>query len=81
MSVFDAILVGRKPYIEWAARQDDLDKVSEVIDALDMSHLSLKYLDEISGGEFQKTQIARAIVQEPSVLILDEPTNNLDISN
>lgn len=81
MSVFDAILVGRKPYIEWAARQEDLDKVSEVIDALDMSHLSLKYLDEISGGEFQKTQIARAIVQEPSVLILDEPTNNLDIAN
>ena len=81
MSVFDAILVGRKPYIEWAARQEDLDKVSDVIDALDMSHLSLKYLDEISGGEFQKTQIARAIVQEPSVLILDEPTNNLDIAN
>ena len=81
MSVFDSILIGRKPYIEWTATKKDIEKVSAVIDALDMSHLSLRYLDEISGGEFQKTQIARAIVQEPNVLILDEPTNNLDISN
>jgi len=81
MSVFDSILIGRKPYIEWSATKADLDKVSSVIDALGMSDLSLKYMDEISGGEFQKAQIARAIVQEPSVLVLDEPTNNLDISN
>ena len=81
MSVFDTILVGRKPYIEWGATKNDLKKVSDVIDALGMSDLALKYMNEISGGEFQKAQIARAIVQEPSVLILDEPTNNLDISN
>lgn len=81
MSVFDAVLLGRKPYIDWIATQDDLDKVSSVIDALGMHDLALKYCDEISGGEFQKTQIARALVQEPSVLILDEPTNNLDIAN
>ncbi len=81
MSVFDAVLVGRKPYIDWSATQSDLDKVSEVLEALGMGDLALKYLDEISGGEFQKVQIARAIVQEPSVLILDEPTNNLDIAN
>ncbi len=81
ISVFDSILIGRKPYIEWGATRKDLDKVTEIIDALGMSDIALKYTDEISGGEFQKAQIARAIVQEPSVLILDEPTNNLDISN
>lgn len=81
MSVFDSILIGRKPYIEWGATKKDIDKVTEIIDALGMSDIALKYTDEISGGEFQKAQIARAIVQEPSVLILDEPTNNLDISN
>ncbi len=81
MSVFDSILVGRKPYIDWGATRSDLKKVSDVIDALGMNDLALKYMTEISGGEFQKAQIARAIVQEPSVLILDEPTNNLDISN
>ncbi len=81
LTVLDSILVGRRPYINWSSTGNDIDKVTEVIDALEMSHLSLKYMDEISGGEFQKAQIARAIVQEPSVLILDEPTNNLDISN
>jgi iron complex transport system ATP-binding protein len=81
MSVFDSVLIGRKPYIEWGATKKDIDKVTEIIDALGMSDIALKYTDEISGGEFQKAQIARAIVQEPSVLILDEPTNNLDISN
>ena len=81
MSVFDSILIGRRPYIELGATRSDIKKVSDVIDALDMSKLALKYMNEISGGEFQKAQIARAIVQEPSVLILDEPTNNLDISN
>lgn len=81
MSVFDSVLMGRKPYIEWSATKTDIDKVSSVIDTLGMSHLSLRYMDQISGGEFQKAQIARAIVQEPKVLILDEPTNNLDISN
>ncbi|MBE6520934.1 MAG: ABC transporter ATP-binding protein [Thermoplasmata archaeon] len=81
MSVFDAVLIGRRPHIEFSMSDSDLDKVSEIINAMGMADISLKYLDEISGGEFQKTQIARAIVQEPSVLILDEPSNNLDIAN
>ncbi len=81
ISVFDSILMGRRPYIDWMASEEDIDKVSAVIEGLGMESLSLKYLTEISGGELQKTQIARAIVQEPSVLVLDEPTNNLDIAN
>lgn len=81
MTVFDTVLLGRKPYIEWSATSEDIDKVSETIDSLGMGPLSLKYMDQISGGEFQKAHIARAIVQEPSVLILDEPSNNLDIAN
>lgn len=81
MTVFDSILIGRKPYIEMSATEHDIDITSEVIDAMGLSHLSLRYLTQISGGEFQKVQIARALVQEPKVLILDEPSNNLDISN
>lgn len=81
MTVFDSVLIGRRPYIEFSVSKTDIEKTSSVIDALDLSHLSLRYMDEISGGEFQKVQIARAMVQEPKVLILDEPTNNLDITN
>lgn len=81
LSVFDNVLMGRKPYITLNASQEDLRKVEEVLDGMQMGHLALKYADEISGGEYQKTQIARALVQEPSVLVLDEPANNLDIAN
>ncbi len=81
MSVFDTVLIGRKPYFEFAPSREDLAKVGAVIDGMGMSHLALKRTEEISGGEFQKTQIARALVQEPDVLVLDEPANNLDIAN
>lgn len=81
LSVFDSVMLGRRPYFDLSPSKSDIDMVSEVIDRMELTHISLKYVDEISGGEFQKTQIARAIAQEPSVLILDEPANNLDIAN
>ncbi len=81
MTVFDSVLLGRKPYFELNASKKDLKKVADIIAQLHMEDYSLRYNTEISGGEFQKMQIARAAVQEPRLLILDEPTNNLDISN
>jgi iron complex transport system ATP-binding protein len=81
MTVFDSVLIGRRPYIDLNATREDLQKTSEAIAALGLSDISLKYVNEISGGEYQKVHLARALVQEPQVLILDEPTNNLDISN
>jgi iron complex transport system ATP-binding protein len=80
-TVFDSALIGRRPYIEWSTTKRDLEITWNVLDALGIADLSLRYIDEISGGELQKVQIARAIIQEPEVLILDEPTNNLDIAN
>ena len=80
-TVFDAVLIGRRPYIEWSVTNRDLEITWNALDSLGLTDLALRYADEISGGEFQKVQIARAIVQEPNVLILDEPTNNLDIAN
>ncbi|MDR0523617.1 MAG: ABC transporter ATP-binding protein [Candidatus Methanoplasma sp.] len=81
MTVYDAVLVGRRPYIDLRVARRDLDAVSAAIDALGLSDLALKYLPEISGGEFQKVMIARAMAQEPKALVLDEPTSSLDISN
>ena len=80
-TVFDSVLIGRRPHIEWGMSEKDMEIAWNVMESLNLGDLSLKYVDEISGGEFQKVQIARAIAQEPSLLILDEPSNNLDIAN
>jgi iron complex transport system ATP-binding protein len=73
--------MGRRPYIDMTITRADLEKVGEMIDMMGLSEMALKFITQISGGEFQKVQIARALVQEPRVLVLDEPTNNLDVSN
>jgi len=80
-TVFDSVLIGRRPYIEISATKRDLEITWNALDSLGLGDLALRYVDEISGGELQKVHIARAMVQEPRILVLDEPTNNLDIAN
>lgn len=81
LTVFDAVLLGRKPYIQWEASAHNLSLVQEVLERLGLEPFALRYLDEMSGGELQKVIIARALAQEPDVLLLDEPTSNLDLKN
>ena len=80
-TVMDYILVGRRPYIDVNIRKEDMGVVWEVVHAMDLDRFAVKCLDTLSGGEFQKVQIARALVQEAGTLLLDGPTSNLDISN
>ncbi|MDR0887828.1 MAG: ABC transporter ATP-binding protein [Candidatus Methanoplasma sp.] len=81
MTVFDAVLLGRRPYIDWDATERDLKITSRILKLIGLEEMSLRYIDEISGGEYQLVQIARALAQQPKVLLMDEPTSNLDISN
>lgn len=81
VTVYDALLLGRKPYIKAAPTDEDFAIVDRVIDELGLGPLALRYLDELSGGEHQKVVIGRALVQQTGVLLLDEPTNNLDMAN
>jgi iron complex transport system ATP-binding protein len=80
-TVFNAVLLGRKPYIEWDITQKDMQIASQALETLGLSEYALRFLDELSGGELQKVVIARALAQEPELLLMDEPTSSLDLRN
>ncbi|KUG18900.1 MAG: ABC transporter ATP-binding protein [Methanomicrobiaceae archaeon] len=81
LTAFDAVLLGRRPHIGWDITEKDLRIVDAAFRRFGMEHLRLSYIDEMSGGELQKVAIARAFVQEPKILLFDEPTSNLDLKN
>jgi iron complex transport system ATP-binding protein len=79
ITVFDTILLGRRPYLNWRPRQKDLDMVMDIIEKMELADLAMRDLGELSGGERQKVIVAKAIVQEPQILLFDEPTTYLDL--
>lgn len=80
-TVYDAVLLGRKPYIKWGMTAQDYKMCDEMLDRMGMQEFKLRYVNELSGGEAQKVMLARAFVQQPKLLLLDEPTSNLDPRN
>lgn len=81
MTVFDTVLLGRKPYISWDLTNEDRHIVATIIDQLGLNKYALRNVSTLSGGEAQIVMLARALAQQPKVLLLDEPTSNLDLHN
>lgn len=82
-TVFETVLMGRTPYLGYFSFPDPRDeKIAEdAIESLGISHLADKSYTDISGGERQLVMFARALAQQPEVIILDEPTSHLDYGN
>lgn len=80
-SVYEAVLLGRRPHIGWTVGSADYAAVESILRQLGLSHLSDRRVSDLSGGEVQLVMIARALAQSPRVILLDEPTSNLDIKN
>jgi iron complex transport system ATP-binding protein len=81
LSVVDSILMGRVSYFGLKASLDDYLAVEKIIGDMGLQSFAHRNVDELSGGERQKIAIARAMAQEPKLMVFDEPTGNLDIAN
>jgi iron complex transport system ATP-binding protein len=82
-SLLEYVLLGRTPYLAPLAMPDseDIQIASDMLDEVGLSGLHNRTMTSISGGERQLVLIARALTQQPKILLLDEPTSHLDLSN
>lgn len=80
-TVFEIVLIGRKPHVDWSVSSKDKEIVLDILTLMGLEEMASRPSSELSGGEFQKVQVARALAQEPEVLLLDEPTSNLDLKH
>jgi iron complex transport system ATP-binding protein len=80
-TVEQTVLLGRTPYLGWLgqAGQPDLEKTSWALERVQLLALRSRPIGELSGGEQQRVLLARALAQDTPILLMDEPTTNLDL--
>ena len=81
LTVFDSVLMGRVSYFGMKAGREDYIAVEKILEDMQLTEFANRSAEALSGGEKQKIAIARAMAQEPKLMVFDEPTGNLDIAN
>lgn len=79
LTVFESVLLALKQTTGWRVKSDNLDRVSDTLNALGLAHLANRGIADLSGGQAQMVAVAQTIVRSPEVILLDEPTSALDL--
>jgi len=81
LSVLDSVLLGRISHFGMKAGREDYEAVEKILEDMGLQSFAGRSAEALSGGEKQKIAIARAMAQEPKLMVFDEPTGNLDLAN